>query len=785
MAEGWKQIWEDIRNALRGDGRKPEEPATPPAPEPSPQPPTPVEAVTASATPTGAAGEPEISASPPAALTPAPVDATPIATPFESASPVESIPPSESPAIIETPAESALPTQQTLAEAPSLAALPLEGEATTIDSGASPDESEPEPELTSREIWLDRIRTGLFYAGMVALLLASVWFSGGSKYWAEWTAPKPPASDVIATFEGGQITIADVEAHLKVLVPEDYQAVARTPDTLLAVIEDMVMDELVRRWAAARQPDTDEQFSHTMQHISESLNLESLDQAWHSGDIQVTESEIQDYYNTNKAQFGDVTLDQVREQIRQTLVSEREQGYIENYIQRLKDNASITRNLELLDVPAPAEDDLRRYYDANLEQFKLPRQVVVDELRIPIVGDEAAARQNADDALLKVRSGATFDEVRQAITEVAASNAISFPEGANDPAWDTAVFELTIGELSDVFRAGDAFYIVRLNDLQPVRTQTLDEVRPTVLVAVQQQTTEAWFNANASKTLFTLKGRQYRLGQFYQEYKELDAFIQAEYGGPDGMKQLAEALIERLLLVEDTYDQLLDVQNKSLVDEARLQVLKQMLHQEEIDDKIEVADADMQKYYDDNPAQMALPPQARIRYIRIGLGQTEDEQTAARARADEAYKKLVPGLFQQGADFAVVAQEYSEDPETAAMGGELDGWIGESDDLLSEAQIHPFHEVVLALNPNEISQPFQFGDSLYIVQVIERTESETLTFEQARPYIEQILVTQKHEERLQKLTDNLFKEANVVIYESVLLEYFKTLPTPAPFGAQP
>lgn len=765
MVEGWKQVWEDVLNALRGGEPKPE-PQVPPVQKPALSP----EVVL-----------PEVEAFPPAMSTESPAEALAVPLSGEPAAPVVEAPPSAVAPSVEPAGEDAPLVWETGAE-PS---LPVEGE------GVASEQAAPEPAPTPRQIWLGRLRTGALYAGLAAVFVVGLWFAGGYRWWPQaylwWlslTAPKPPAPDVIATFDGGQITIADVEAHLNLLVPEEYQAVARTPDTLLAVVEDMVMDELVRRWAATRQPDRDEDFSHTMQHITESLNLESLDAQRHAGDIQVTESEIQEYYNANKAQFGDRTLDQVREQIRQTLVSEREQGYIEGYIQRLKDNASITRNFELLDVPAPSEDDLRRYYDANLDLFKLSRRAVVDELQFPAATDETAARQNADDALLKVRSGATFGEVAEAITGTLAFTGTTTAEGTRDPAWDAAVFALTANELSDVFRAGDVFYIVRLNELQPARTQTLDEVRPLVLAAVQQQTIEAWFNANAGKTLFTLKGRQYTLGQFYTEYKELDVSTQAQYGGPQGMKQLAELLIERLLLVEDTYDQLLDVQNKPLVDEARLQVLKQMLHQEEIDDKIQVTDEELQKFYDENIDLMALPPRSRIRYIRIGLGSTEDEQNAARARADEAYNKLVPGLFQQGADFAAVAQEYSEDPETAANGGELDGWIGESDDILAEAQLHPFHEAILPLQPDEISQPFQFGDSLYIVQVIERTEPERLAFEQARPYIEEILTQQKHEERLAQLTDDLFKQANVVVYETVLLDYFKTLPTPiAPPGA--
>ncbi len=720
MAEGWKQIWEDIRNALRG---------------------------------TEAKGE-----------------AAPSLEPSESQ-------------------QSNFEDQAIEDDQETIASSLIEESKEALEPSG---ELILEPSPTPGQVWMRRLYRGGSYLLMAIILLAAFWFAGGYRWapdvyfwWLRLTAPKPPASDVVATFDGGQITIADVDAHLKLLLPEEYQSVAGSPETLLAVIEDMVTDELTRRWAAARQPDQDETFSHTMQHINESLNLESLDLQLHENEIPVSESEIQAYYESNKAQFGDLTLDQVREQIRQTLVSEREQDYIDQYIQRLKDNASISRNFDLLNVPAPSEDDLRRYYDVNLEQFQLPRQVLVDELQFAIGGDEAAARKNADDALLKIRSGATFEEVAQTIVGASFQGDITAPEGTREPEWDAAVFELTDGELSDVFRAGDSFYIVRLNQFRPARTKSLDEVRTEVLTAVQQQKTDEWFAANASKTIFTVKGKGYTLGEFYQEYQELPISTQSQYAGADGMQKLAEALIERLLLVEDTYDQLLDVQNKPLSDESRLQVLKQMMHQEEVDDKIQITDEEMQKFYNDNIDLMALPPKARIRYIRIGLGQTEDEQKAARVRADEAYKKLVPGLFQQGADFAGVAQEYSEDSETAAQGGELSEWIGESDDILAEVQLHPFHEIALALQPDEISQPFQFGDSLYIVQVIERSGPEQLPFEQAKLYIEEILTQQKHDEQMIQLQETLLEQANFVLYPTVLEQYFQGLQTPAPLNPAP
>src|SRR5581483_3871903 len=111
----------------------------------------------------------------------------------------------------------------------------------------------------------------------------------------------------------------------------------------------------------------------------------------------------------------------------------------------------------------------------------------------------------------------------------------------------------------------------------------------------QSQRTAAWMKDNGAKTLFTIKGKQYSLGQFYSEYQELPPQAQAQFAGTEGMKKLAEALIDRLVLVEDTYDQLLDVKNKDLIDQTRLDFLKQMLEQEEVDDKLEITDVEIQR----------------------------------------------------------------------------------------------------------------------------------------------------------------------------------------------
>ncbi|MAS35452.1 MAG: hypothetical protein CL610_15685 [Anaerolineaceae bacterium] len=723
MAEGWQQVWKDIINSIRGG----------------------VESGTESPIKLSGSGEnANLEIETPAA----PESGT------------------------ETSGSDVLSAPQQAASAQPLP-LDVENEA-SIESPFGSTVSATAP----KHSWYEWLRANVVFPAAAIILLIIVLLStrGGPL-----SLPQPPAPDVIATFNGGQITIADLEKHLALIIPGELQEVTRSPVALELAVQDLVTDELARRWAAERQPDSDDTFTHTMEHITEEINLESFDTQLHEDATMVSESEIQDYYYQNREQFGDQSLDAVRESIRQTLVAEREQDYLDNYIQRLKDNASVTRNFELLEVPPPTEDDLRIYYDENITQFTLPSQVVIDQLEIPIGQDEVASRQKAEAALLSVNSGASFEEAQQQDPSLILSAGQVIQEGTTvNPEWDAIVFGLTPGEISDVFRAGNSFYIVLMNERQDERIQAFEQIRETIQARVQQQQADTWFEENADKTLFTIKGRRYTVGQFYNEYQELSPPVRASFSGSEGMRNLAEQLIERLLLIEDTNDQLLGSENQPLTDEARLQVLKQMQHQEEVDDQIEVTEQEIQQYYDANQELMIMPSRARIRYIRIGLGASEDEAKRAQERADEAYNRLVPGPLQSGEEFAKIAQEYSEDPETATNGGEYPGWIGESSDILAELEMHPFHERVLTLQPGEISPVFQYGDSLYIVQVIERTEPETLSLEQAGPFIEEILFEQEHDTLTAQLQQQLLDESDFVLYPSVLEEYFNRSITPVP-----
>lgn len=285
---------------------------------------------------------------------------------------------------------------------------------------------------------------------------------------------------------------------------------------------------------------------------------------------------------------------------------------------------------------------------------------------------------------------------------------------------------------------------------------------------LQNETEKKWFEQNQNRTLFTVHGKRYSVGEFYQELQELPPEERGKYQGFEGLQDLMDRMIERLLVLEDAYDQMLDTKTKDDVEHVREDVLKQVLHQEEIDDKLEVSDEEMKTFYGEHKAQFVEPPQAKISYIQIGRGQTKDEYERGEKKAGEAYKKLNPGFWKKGQPFENVAREYSEDPETGPKGGEIDVWISESNDFFKEISSHTFHENVLNLPVGEISPPFYFQGSWYIVKVRERKEPRALSFEESKEHIKEELSAKKHEELTLKMRQTLLENADLVIYDDVI-----------------
>ena len=163
----------------------------------------------------------------------------------------------------------------------------------------------------------------------------------------------------------------------------------------------------------------------------------------------------------------------------------------------------------------------------------------------------------------------------------------------------------------------------------------------------------------------------------------------------------------------------------------------------------QVSQQEIQQYYTEHMADYQTPEQARSRHILIkfpgGAAKTDAE---AKAKAESILKQL-----QGGADFATLAKKYSEDPGSAAQGGELG--FAKHGTMVPEFDKAIFTQPIGALAIVKT----QYG--YHIVQVEERQSAHTQPLNEVLPTIQVSLIREKESKAeaayAQSLTDEAAK----------------------------
>jgi peptidyl-prolyl cis-trans isomerase C len=158
---------------------------------------------------------------------------------------------------------------------------------------------------------------------------------------------------------------------------------------------------------------------------------------------------------------------------------------------------------------------------------------------------------------------------------------------------------------------------------------------------------------------------------------------------------------------------------------------------------VQVSEADARAFYDQNQERMKTPPRAHVRHILIAV-----PPQAPAADREAARKK-------DGGDFAQLAAQNSNDPGSAARGGDL-SWI-------TPGQMVPaFEKAAFALKqPSEISPVVETRFGYHIIQLAEREEGQTVPFEQAKNRIGAMLQERKAQEAVRAHVQELKSKAKV------------------------
>ena len=168
------------------------------------------------------------------------------------------------------------------------------------------------------------------------------------------------------------------------------------------------------------------------------------------------------------------------------------------------------------------------------------------------------------------------------------------------------------------------------------------------------------------------------------------------------------------------------VNRKMTVDDLRSQLRRdlsiQKLINKEITSHITITDADVAGFYNGNKASFNLAePQVHLSQILVTPAPDPNVRNLKNSKAqneNEAKGKIldIQNRVKRGEDFAALAQNFSEEPNTAANGGDM-GFVPES--ALDKAN-PDLRKMVMSLQPGSISPIIHTQEGYRILRVISK-----------------------------------------------------------------
>ncbi|MGH8751909.1 MAG: SurA N-terminal domain-containing protein [Burkholderiales bacterium] len=155
--------------------------------------------------------------------------------------------------------------------------------------------------------------------------------------------------------------------------------------------------------------------------------------------------------------------------------------------------------------------------------------------------------------------------------------------------------------------------------------------------------------------------------------------------------------------------------------------------------QVKVSADEIRKYYDEHATQFETRQASHI-LISIAPNAGADAKAQARAKAEQLYLEA----SKNPEKFAELAKTNSQDPGSAAKGGDL-GFFGHG------AMVKPFDEAVFQMKPGEIAGPVETPFGYHVIKL---TAVKPVPFEQAQAQAEQDLKKQQAAKKFNEIAEN-------------------------------
>jgi peptidyl-prolyl cis-trans isomerase C len=171
----------------------------------------------------------------------------------------------------------------------------------------------------------------------------------------------------------------------------------------------------------------------------------------------------------------------------------------------------------------------------------------------------------------------------------------------------------------------------------------------------------------------------------------------------------------------------------------------------QIDGKIDVPDAEVEKFYKENIKQFEQPETVRASHILITV--PEDAKPDV-LKKKEAEAKAAYDRVKKGEDFAKVADELTEDPSGKGSGGDLNFFP-------KGAMVPEFDQKAFSMKVGDISEPVKTQFGYHVIKVTDKKAAGTASLPEVKEQLTGYLKNQKQQTAVLDVIDKLRDAAKI------------------------
>src|SRR4030042_351634 len=222
--------------------------------------------------------------------------------------------------------------------------------------------------------------------------------------------------------------------------------------------------------------------------LEEIIRNELLYQECLKNNVEIDDDEINKKYESEKSQFSSDA--EFQQRLKELNNSE------EMYKSQIKRVLAIQRLINQKFKPTVPDQDIRKYYDDNPDQFKQKSQVRASHILISVdssatKAQKDAARKEIEALLSRIKGGEDFAAIAKEKSQCPSSanggDLGFFSKGDMVEPFEEAVFSIKPGEISNIVETQFGYHIIKLTDKKDEKTIGFEEAKEEISRSLKRE----------------------------------------------------------------------------------------------------------------------------------------------------------------------------------------------------------------------------------------------------------------------------------------------------------